>query len=77
MSNKSTHHYLYAARGEAHYKAQLTVEDVQLIRELARQRAGLLEQARKITNAKIAEKFGVTAGTIDKVINRERWGHVA
>ena len=57
--------------------SRLTESDVRLIRELIADREATKAQLRELTNAKIAEKFGVHVRTIDRVANGENWGHVA
>lgn len=57
--------------------AKLSEDDVRLIRELMSEREYHKRQAAQLTNAKIAEKFGVHVRTIDRVTNGENWGHVA
>lgn len=63
-------------RGTEHYKAKLTPEDVILIRKLAEERLMHVNQARELSNKKIAEKFGVNASTIDKIVNIRAWAHI-
>lgn len=63
-------------RGTEHYKAKLTPEDVILIRKLAEERVMHVNQARELSNKKIAEKFGVNASTIDKIVNIRAWAHI-
>lgn len=58
-------------------QSRLTDEDVRLIRALVEERERHREEAAKLTNAKLAEKFGVHVRTIDKVTAGENWGHVA
>jgi len=68
---------LHVKRGSELPWAKLTEEDVSLIRELVRERDALKAQLRELTNAKIAEKFGVHVRTIDRVTTYEGWRHVA
>lgn len=68
---------LHVKRGSELPWAKLTEEDVSLIRELVREREALKAQLRELTNAKIAEKFGVHVRTIDRVTTYEGWRHVA
>ena len=63
-------------RGESHYKAILTKDDVRLIRQCAEERARLINEARKLSNKKLAEKFGVHKRTIDKIAGYRGWIHV-
>jgi hypothetical protein len=57
--------------------AKLCESDVMMIRELVAERNYHKRQASALTNAKIAEKFGVHVRTIDRVTSGENWGHVA
>lgn len=59
--------------GDKHHNAKLTADDVRLIRELVEERARLLAEARKLSERAIAEKFGISRGTVWKVANREAW----
>lgn len=63
-------------RGAEHYKAKLTPEDVILIRKLAEERVMHVNQARELSNKKIAQRFGVNASTIDKIVNIRAWAHI-
>lgn len=56
-------------RREPHHNAKLTPDDVQLIRALAAERAKLREQADRISQKALAEKFGVSQTTISCVEN--------
>ena len=56
--------------------AKLNEDDVVLIRKLIVEREMLKAKARELTNAKIAEKFGVHVRTIDKISIGEIWGYV-
>lgn len=53
-------------KGESHYNAKLTADDVKQIRQ---NRYGM-------TDAQQAAKYGVHPNTIFRVRNREAWGHV-
>jgi hypothetical protein len=57
--------------------AKLTEDDVALIRAMVDEREATKARLRDVTNAKIAEKFGVHVRTIDRVTTGEGWGHVA
>ena len=63
-------------RGSGLPHSKLTEEDVILIRELINQRNELLAQSRSLSNAIIAEKFGVHCRTIDRISSGENWIHV-
>lgn len=54
-------------RGERHHAAKLTVEIVRRIREL---------HAGGATHGAIAPMFGVSTGTVSKIVLRQRWAHV-
>lgn len=69
--------YLGARKGEQHTSAKLTADDVRLIQALANEREELLAQARRITNAALAEKFEVHRNTINKIIGGRAWRHIA
>ena len=64
-------------RGEALPWSKLTEEDVMMIRELYEWKQAEIKRLNSIASAKaLAEKFGVSTQTIEKVIARETWGHV-
>ena len=62
----------FPSRGENHYKHKLKDDDISLIIELANHRKQLQKKKKKITNQRIAEKFGVTASCVEKVISGAR-----
>lgn len=64
-------------RGSQLSWAKLDESDVALIREMVAEREAMKAKLREVTNAKIAEKFGVHVRTIDRVTTGENWGHVA
>lgn len=63
-------------RGAALPQSKLTDDDVRLIRGLVERRNQLIQEARTLTNARIAEKFDVHQRTIDRVTSRAGWIHV-
>lgn len=65
-----------ARRGEQLSHAKLTDDDVRLIRDFVDEREKLKARLKGMTNASIAEKFGVHTRTIDRVTTGENWGHV-
>ncbi len=65
-----------AVRGSQHYNAKLTESDIELIRALIEHREELKKSASELTNAKIAEKFGVHQRTIERVTQGFGWVHV-
>lgn len=62
--------------GEKHHNAILTADDVRVIRAAAEERKRLREEANKLSNVNLGEKFGVHPKTIASIINRENWAHV-
>ena len=63
------------AKGQ-HHCQKLTDEDVRLIRLCVAEREQLLKEARKLTNAALAEKFGIHKNTVDAIANFRKWIHV-
>lgn len=63
-------------RGEKHYRAKLTDDDVRLIRRAEIERRRLREQAEQLSNRALAEKFGVSPRCIERVLG-DGWSHVA
>lgn len=55
--------------------SKLTEDDVRLIRAAVGERERLRQEARELSNASLAEKFGVHTRTIEKVIQGYSWGH--
>lgn len=72
-----THNRLKVKRGSQLPWAKLDEGDVALIRQLVEERERHRQAASELTNAKLAEKFGVHVRTIDRVTTGENWGHVA
>jgi hypothetical protein len=68
---------LKVKRGSQLPHAKLSEDDVSLIRQLVDERERHREEAAKLTNAKLAKKFGVHVRTIDRFTAGEGWGHVA
>ena len=73
----------YHLRGSELPHSKLTEDDVRLIRQLVAERTELVRRARqlrdesrKLSNRHIAEKFGVTSRTIERLLSGEQWGHV-
>lgn len=64
------------SRGESHYRAKLTNDDVRLIREAAEYRRKLIAEAASLSDANLAEKFGVSKSAIGRVLYSGAWGHV-
>lgn len=63
-------------RGERHGMAKLSDADVVLIREAADERERLKAEARKLSDASLAEKFGVHHKTISNIVNYRIWRHI-
>jgi hypothetical protein len=63
-------------RGRDRWNAKLTDDDVRLMRSLVAERERLLTEARKLTDAAIAEKFEVHPNTVWKVCKRDTWVNV-
>jgi len=64
------------SRGEKHYNAKLSEEDVRLIKQLIHQRRTLMQQLARVSNKAIAEKFEVSTRTIDKISEGYSWIHI-
>lgn len=65
-------------RGERHHSAKLTAHDARLVLGLIEEREALLAAgnraaARRITNARIAEKLEVHRRTIEKIAAGQTW----
>ncbi len=69
--------YSRLMRGENHYCAKLTANDVRLIQALINEREELLARARAISNRALAEKFDVTTSAIEKIASGKTWRVVA
>lgn len=67
---------LHVKRGSELPQSKLTEADVALIQALVQERRKALELAKSLSNARIAEKFGVHPRTIDRISAGESWGHV-
>jgi len=64
----------FAVRGENCNHSKLTTEDVEEIRSAARQRERLRQYINdNLTNSALAEKFGVSVRTVEKVLSYESW----
>lgn len=69
--------YSRLMRGENHYFAKLTADDVRLIQSLLNERDELLARARAISNRALAEKFDVSTSAIEKIACGKNWRVVA
>ena len=56
--------------------AKLDEDDVRTIHQLVEHRDDLKRQASELSNAKIAEKYGVHVRTIEKITQGLGWTHV-
>jgi len=65
-----------AVRGTDLPQAKLNEDDVILIRALVMERNRLISEARKLTDKKISEKFGIHPNTVWKLTKYGSWKHV-
>jgi hypothetical protein len=63
-------------RGSQLSHAKLDEHDVELIREIVEYRERLKQELKALSNASLADKFGVHIRTIDKITSGESWIHV-
>ena len=63
-------------RGEQASLAKLTEHDVRLLREINQERLALQRKLAPLSLAALADKFGVSKGTIKQVLAGETWTHV-
>lgn len=66
----------HVSRGEKHYAAKLTADDVRLIRAAVVERRRLLKEAHQLSNKLLGEKLGVGKRTVEKVVTGETWQHI-
>lgn len=67
----------FVSRGLDLPQSKLMPLDVAEIRSAAKQREKLREHINKhLSNAALAEKFGVHVRNIEKVLSRETWSHI-
>lgn len=64
-------------RGERCHNAKLTADDIKLLFKCVAERERLRKQANELSNDALARKFEVHRATIEKVLRRETWYHVA
>lgn len=70
--------YEFAPRGVDLPQTKLESVEVEEIRSAAKQRAALTTHIRaNLTNTALAKKYNVHVRTIEKVLTRETWSHVA
>lgn len=67
---------LNVKRGSELPWAKLNESDVRHIRLLIEHREKLKQQAKALSNARLADKFGVHCRTIDRICTGEGWAHV-
>lgn len=67
---------LHVKRGSELPQSKLTESDVVLIRSIVEDREAMKARLRELTNAKLAEKFGVSNRMIDRITSGESWIHV-
>ena len=68
----------FCARGQDLPQSKLLELDVVSIRSSARQRENLRKHiADNLSNAALAKQYGVHVRTIEKILSREVWSHVA
>lgn len=72
----STDNRYKVLRGSQLPQSKLTEDDVRLILAVVDERERIKQQLRQMTNAKLAEKFGVHVRTIDRVTACGGWAHV-
>lgn len=63
-------------RGSDLPQSKLEEQDVRLIRELVAERERHKRAARELSNARLAEKFGISLRTIERLLHGETWWHV-
>lgn len=67
---------LKVRRGSQLPQAKLTEADVKEIHRMVKVREDYRAKARDLSNARIAEMFGVHRRTVEKVIQGYSWSHV-
>lgn len=68
----------FCARGDALPQTKLKAEDVRTIRSAQRQRLALLQYIREnLSNAALAKHHGVSVRSIEDIVSRRKWCHVA
>lgn len=72
----STDNRYKVKRGSDLPQSKLTEDDVRLILAVVDDREKLKRQLAGLTNAKLAEKFGVHRRTIDRITACGGWSHV-
>ena len=63
-------------RGSELSWSKLTEDDVRLINAAVDERNRLRMEAKQLSNKSLADKFGVSLRTMDRVTSGETWGHV-
>ena len=68
----------FATRGQDLPQSKLIELDIVSIHSAARQRHNLRQHiANTLSNEALSKQFGVHIRTIEKVLSRETWGHIA
>ena len=67
---------LKVKRGEQLPHAKLRDDDVRQIRAMVNHREQLKRQASAMTNARIAQQYGVHVRTIDRITAGDAWTHI-
>jgi hypothetical protein len=63
-------------RGTDHPLSKLNDDDIRLIRECVAERERLRQEANRLSNEALAEKFGVHHRTIERITGRRGWIHI-
>lgn len=67
---------LKVKRGSALPQAKLNEHDIKNIRKIVADREHMRKSLSSMTNAALAEKYGVHYRTIDRITAGENWSHV-
>ena len=68
----------FAPRGQDLPQSRLLDIDIISIRSAARQRESLRKHiAENLTNAALAKQYGIHERSIERILNREHWSHLA
>ena len=68
--------YAKAVRGQQHYRAKLTDDDVRALRQIVADRRQMAARLAALSNRALAEKFGVTTACVERVIYGQTWSHI-
>lgn len=64
------------ARGSELPQSKLTEDDIKLIWKCVNERKRLRDEANKLSNESLAQKFDVSLRTIDRITQRRGWIHI-